>query len=1349
LAIAICAALAASVLVATGAMAASTVCPPGEGPGQCSGPEGLAVDRSEGEASSGRLYVADSGNDRVNVFDEDGAFEFSFGEGVLDRPRSVAVDNDPASASYRDVYVADFGNARIVRFEPDGTFLGAIGEGEYEVGSGAVERTEAILIATGPDIDAPIEADSVVYAVDVRRTAGDMLTTRLRRYEADGTPAFEEGELASAPRSGAVGGNLGGLAVDSAGNFYLRNRGVDEFLCIYDPGGDRIPTFQEEGCFPSDEAEGVRAIATDAADRLFTGGLDRDQDNATYRVIAEYNDAGNPLRRFGYGALSGFVDGLALAPGVEGPTYASIGGEVLSIPFPPEGPLAIDPEVDPRSANATVSAEVNPEGEETTYRFEWVATRTCEEDEEEEEDEAACFDQAESTDPQTLPAGTRLDRAEAEIGCEDPVSEAGEPGNSCLEPGTEYSWQVVAVHAGSEAPGEGTVRGEDFEALVSPQLEDAWVTGAGTDAATLHLQANPLAVPGEAWFEYTTEAAYQKDLDEGGDGFAGATRLPEVPLDLGAGAAALTRQATAVALQEGAEYRFRAIATNPLRDPEDPIVGEPGRFGTLAPAEPLPCASEGTRSGLPGARGGPASFLPDCRAYELVSPIDKNGGDVVWRREDGSGNLPITLEKSSTAGSRLTYTALSAFADPKGAPIVSHYIAERVAPDGDGDYGEGEGWQSQSISSPRGRLLTISLVQYETEFEAFSEDLCSGWLRTIADPPLAPGGVEGALNLYRWRADERCGGPAYDPITTIAPPNVPGGGYALELQGTSADGERAIFRGNDTLAGTGAPAQSSECEATPTKCEQRLYSHSAGEGTRYVCVLPGGGPAGSCAAGTSVGGQNVGRNRESSLEDAISADGSRVFWSTPAPGEGEIYMRDSQGTEAAGDDETVAVSAAGEALSGTSQSRWWCAAEGGSAAIYSSGEELYEFHPDSGVTHEVAGEFVGLAGCSSDASVIYLASEEALSGENVQEENSEGEEAAAGEPNLYRYEAASTPGDEGAYEFVGTLAAADIVNVAAQVGPVAARPTSRFARVSPDGGALAFMSAAELTGADTIDAEHGTAAMQAFVHDAGSGQLACASCNPTGARPLGIGVNRGVGPPWAAGKIGHWQNPLYAARALSEDGRRLFFESRDRLVARDVNGRTDVYQWEAPGKGTCTAASPSYSPRNEGCVDLISSGQGTRDVEFRDASPSGDDVFFATAKSLLPQDPGLVDIYDARVGGGLPVPPPPPPPCEGDACAEPAAEPEPPAPASQAYGGPGNLKAPAPSPCAGTARRARALAARAKAARGKARRLARRGNRGAARRAMRGGRRSAGKARRLSGAAKRCRRARAARRAGR
>jgi hypothetical protein len=166
------------------------------------------------------------------------------------------------------------------------------------------------------------------------------------------------------------------------------------------------------------------------------------------------------------------------------------------------------------------------------------------------------------------------------------------------------------------------------------------------------------------------------------------------------------------------------------------------------------------------------------------------------------------------------------------------------------------------------------------------------------------------------------------------------------------------------------------------------------------------------------------------------------------------------------------------------------------------------------------------------------------------------------------------------------------------------------------------------------------------------------------------------GPKWIAGWFGGHENNLYASRELSADGKRLFFNSTDALVARDTNGRADVYQWEAPGEGRCTTASPSYSPRNGGCVALISSGLSGRDSEFVDASPSGDDAFFATLSNLVAADYDLIDIYDARVGGGFPPPPPAPLECEGEACQTPPPAPAPPAPASSGYPASDNVSPP-------------------------------------------------------------------------
>jgi hypothetical protein len=96
--------------------------------------------------------------------------------------------------------------------------------------------------------------------------------------------------------------------------------------------------------------------------------------------------------------------------------------------------------------------------------------------------------------------------------------------------------------------------------------------------------------------------------------------------------------------------------------------------------------------------------------------------------------------------------------------------------------------------------------------------------------------------------------------------------------------------------------------------------------------------------------------------------------------------------------------------------------------------------------------------------------------------------------------------------------------------------------------------------------------------------------------------------------------------------------------------------------------------QRSGCINLISSGKET------DAAERGDNVFFATPVSLLPQDLGSLDIYDARVDGGFSESGSEP--CQGEACLPPLTPPSAlPTPASVAYNGPGNVKPIKPKKC--------------------------------------------------------------------
>lgn len=92
----------------------------GTGNGQFDGSRGVGT--TKGSISSlGTFFVADAGNDRIQVFDRGGFFLRAFGssgtaDGELDFPQGVALDNNS------NVWVADNGNARLQKFNAAGTF---------------------------------------------------------------------------------------------------------------------------------------------------------------------------------------------------------------------------------------------------------------------------------------------------------------------------------------------------------------------------------------------------------------------------------------------------------------------------------------------------------------------------------------------------------------------------------------------------------------------------------------------------------------------------------------------------------------------------------------------------------------------------------------------------------------------------------------------------------------------------------------------------------------------------------------------------------------------------------------------------------------------------------------------------------------------------------------------------------------------------------------------------------------------------------------------------------------------------------------------------------------------------
>lgn len=305
-------------------------------------------------------------------------------------------------------------------------------------------------------------------------------------------------------------------------------------------------------------------------------------------------------------------------------------------------------------------------------------------------------------------------------------------------------------------------------------------------------------------------------------------------------------------------------------------------------------------------------------------------------------------------------------------------------------------------------------------------------------------------------------------------------------------------------------------------------------------------------------------------------------------------------------------------LDESGQAEFQTASANGAFAFYLKEGTLYRYGAVSESSQPIATGAAGVLGASADGSVVYYQSSTGLERwrEGTTSEVAEGAGAAL-------------PGNW--------------------------PPATGTSRVSADGSALAFLSKARLTGYDNTDQDTGQPDTELFLWREAAG-LACASCNPTNQRPIGASS--------IPGAVANGTTRMYKPRAMTAGGRRLFFESADALALSDTNDALDVYEWEAEGTGNCTAAS--------GCLGLVSSGRAEGGDRFLDASESGADAYFLTARSLVPSDTGLPDIYDAREGGGFPAEPPPIA-CEGDACQALPAEPEDPEPGTLLLS-PGNAK---------------------------------------------------------------------------
>jgi hypothetical protein len=779
------------------------------------------------------------------------------------------------------------------------------------------------------------------------------------------------------------------------------------------------------------------------------------------------------------------------------------------------------------------------------------------------------------------------------------------------------------------------VLGVGSASALTPTISSTSVSAVTTKAALLEAEINPEGEATTYHFEYGTADCASNPC----------TSTPVPNGNVGSASAAVRVSKEIAGLSPGTTYHFRVIAVNG----SGPSESLDRTFTTYAlPAQEANCPNQAFRVG-------PAANLPDCRAYEMVSPVDKNGGDIRTLC-----NFPCDrtgLSQSSLDGNRITYSSNTAFGDAASGPYTNQYLATR-GPDG---------WSTHGIAPPKAGPGLKTFVGYtieytfDTEFKAFTPDLSSAVMVNESSNLLAPGAVDGFLNAYRRDNTDD----SYQALTTSVPTvfeEEESTTMLLAIEGFSGDGEHSVFEAHAALTPNAASSEKAQ-----------LYA-ATGSGLHLASVLPNGqaNPQWSWAGSGRGAYSEFPSHGEMTLSHAISDDGSRIFWSShsfSSNPQGPLYVRENPDQEQSalnGSNEcTEPAKACTVLVSADSSSYFWDASADGSKALFTTGSyrggpaTLSIFDVDAETTTPIAGQVRGVSGASDDLSRIYFVSEENLDAG-----------ATAGGRNLYVY-------DEGAITFIATLSNLDTGSFAGTEPPsdTQSEPLYRSTKVTPDGRHLAFMSTRSLTGYDNTDVVSGEADYEVFLYDADSEQLTCISCNPSGARPVGDAYRR----PYRVNDSEHsfagheyraaaWLNTapssLYEPHSLSDDGNRLFFNSFDALVPGDTNSQQDVYQWEAQGTGSCQKAG--------GCISLISTGQGKEKSEFVDASADGRDVFIETSSGIDPRDPYGIDIYDARAGGGYPPPPAPPTPCIGDACQSIPAAPNDQTPSSASFKGSGN-----------------------------------------------------------------------------
>ena len=577
--------------------------------------------------------------------------------------------------------------------------------------------------------------------------------------------------------------------------------------------------------------------------------------------------------------------------------------------------------------------------------------------------------------------------------------------------------------------------------------------------------------------------------------------------------------------------------------------------------------------------------LPDQRVWELVSPAIKDGALITPIEEAGG------LTQAAESGGAITYLS--------DGPLKS-VQSEEEAPAGNADETQvlsmreaGGGWSSLDIATPHEVSAGVSVGKGQ-EYRSFSPDLSVGIVQPFGSgftgseapgaSPLSESASEKAIYL---RADiplvpntsereayfEAGGEGGYLPLVTGCPPegesckpkvqdraNVPPGarfGGDINFVGATPDLAHVIIASSIPLTTNTPEGQNTEGAG--------IYEWTRGR-LQLVSILPE-------KEGQAASGASFGNSGERDARNAVSSDGSSIFWSYDE----HLFVRAVASEQTARLDIAEAgVSEEGESLFGA---QFQFASTDGSKAFFTDEKMLTtdsgaaEHRPDlyeCELTEEVASKLtcnlsdlssapgihanvqgVALSGGENSSDIYFVAK-----GELTGKPNELGEKAKGREDNLYTVHYSKEKKMWEPPTFIAVLSNQDSQDWEGEAGDLESLTT----RVSPNGDYLAFMSDRSLTGYNNTDVNSGESDEEVYLYSSVTDRLLCVACNSTGERPVGVqdsseaGGGNGLlvdrqklwsGGRWLAANVPGWtamslETARYQSRYLSSNGRGVF-----------------------------------------------------------------------------------------------------------------------------------------------------------------------------------------------------------------